>query len=307
VDGDQRRGPDRLGGLRRFAVSITLFNILGHTLFGFEQSWAQPLAALAVAYSTELLLEYLDARVKGRRPCFAGGPRRFVEFLLPAHISALAVAMLLYSNERIMPICFAAAVAIASKALLRAPLGKGTRHFLNPSNFGITVTLLIFPWVGVAPPYHFTEYLTGNWDWLLPALLLLSGTFINARFTGRLPLVAAWLGAFVLQGVLRSYAFGTPAVAALMPMTGTAFILYTFYMITDPSTTPNNPRAQVVFGVSVAATYGLLLMLHVAFTLFFALTVVTTLRGLGLYCQYVFSSQKSVETAPRTQEMLREV
>jgi hypothetical protein len=26
----------RLGGLRRFAVAITILNILGHTFFGFE-------------------------------------------------------------------------------------------------------------------------------------------------------------------------------------------------------------------------------------------------------------------------------
>ena len=53
---------DRLGGLRRFAVAITVLNILGHTFFGFEQSFAQPLVALVSAYSTELLLEFIDAR-----------------------------------------------------------------------------------------------------------------------------------------------------------------------------------------------------------------------------------------------------
>ena len=29
---------NRLGGLRRFAIAITVFNILGHTVFGFEQA-----------------------------------------------------------------------------------------------------------------------------------------------------------------------------------------------------------------------------------------------------------------------------
>src|SRR5262245_33596449 len=47
----------RLGGLRRFAVAITVLNILGHTFFGFEQSLAQPLVALATAYPLALLLE----------------------------------------------------------------------------------------------------------------------------------------------------------------------------------------------------------------------------------------------------------
>jgi hypothetical protein len=39
----------RLGGLRRFAIAISILNILGHTVLGFEQSWAQPLVALATA------------------------------------------------------------------------------------------------------------------------------------------------------------------------------------------------------------------------------------------------------------------
>src|SRR5256884_5702925 len=57
---------------------------------------------------------------------------------------------------------------ITSKALLRLP--NDQRHLFNPSNLGITVTLLAFPSVGIAPPYHFTENLTGSWDWLLPGL-----------------------------------------------------------------------------------------------------------------------------------------
>jgi hypothetical protein len=71
--------------------------------------------------------------------------------------------------------------------------------------------------------------------------------------------------------------------AALVPMTGVAFILYTFYMVTDPATTPSGRRAQIAFGLSVSAVYGLLMMTHVVFGLFFALTIVCTFRGLGMY------------------------
>jgi hypothetical protein len=273
----------RLGGLRRFAAAITILNILGHTLFGFEQSWAQPLVALATAYSTEILLELIDAWSKRRTPRFLGSVRTFIDFLLSAHISGLAVAMLLYANERLWPIAFATTTAICSKVIFRASLDNGTRHFFNPSNFGITITLLVFPWVGIAPPYHFTENLDRLGDWMLPAIIIASGTFLNARFTHRLPLIAAWLGGFTIQALVRSLIFGTPATAALLPMTGMAFILYTFYMVTDPATTPNRSRSQVAFGIGVAATYGLLVVTHVVFGLFFALTIVCALRGVSLY------------------------
>lgn len=275
---------DRLGGLRRFAIAITVLNILGHAFFGFEQALAHPLAALATAYSVELLLEFIDARCNRRALRFmGGGPRRFVEFLLSAHITGLACAMLLYANERLGPVIFASVVAICSKCLLRAPFGNSTRHFFNPSNFGITVTLLVFAWVSVAPPYQFTENMTGFGDWVLPAVIICTGTFLNARFTHRLPLIGAWLGGFVTQAALRSFFFDTPFAAGLVPMTGVAFILYTFYMITDPATTPTGRREQIVFGFSVAAVYGLLMVMHVVFGLFFALTIVCTVRGLGMY------------------------
>src|SRR5690349_14230230 len=257
---------NRLGGLRRFAVAITVLNILGHVFFGFEQSFAQPVVAVAAAYATELLLEFVDARCN-RRPLrfLGGGVEKFVDFLLSAHITGLACAMLLYANERLGPVIFASVVAICSKCLLRIPAERGTRHFFNPSNFGITVTLLSFAWVSVAPPYQFTENMTGIGDWILPAVIVCTGTFLNARFTRRLPLIAAWLGGFVAQAALRSLFFDTSFDAALVPMTGVAFILYTFYMVTDPATTPAGRRDQIAFGLSVAAIYGLLMVSHIVF------------------------------------------
>lgn len=288
---------NRLGGLRRFAVAITILNLLGHTVLGFEQSWAQPLVAVATAYCMELLLELIDARVNRRALRFAGGWRSLVDFLLSAHITGLAVSMLLYANEQLWPVAFAAAAAIGSKAIFRVPVGNGTRHFLNPSNFGISATLLLFPWVGIAPPYQFTENLRGPGDWVLPALIVLSGTFLNARFTQRLPLIAGWAGGFVAQALIRGWLFGTPLVAGLVPMTGVAFVLYSFYMVTDPATTPGEPRAQVIFGLAVAATYGALLVSHVVFGLFFGLTLVCALRGAALYAHALATAREKVEVA----------
>lgn len=294
---------DRLGGLRRFAIAITVLNILGHAFFGFEQSFAQPVVALVSAYSVELLLEVIDARCN-RRPLrfLGGGVRKFIEFLLSAHITGLACAMLLYANASLGPVVFAAVVAICSKAVLRAPAANGTRHFFNPSNFGITITLLVFSWVSVAPPYQFTENMTGFGDWILPAVIVCTGTFLNARFTHRLPLIAAWLSGFVAQAALRSLLFDTPFVAGLVPMTGVAFILYTFYMVTDPATTPAGRRDQIGFGLSVAAIYGLLMALHIVFGLFFALTIVCACRGVCAFAMRWIRGRESAlgstSTAP---------
>ena len=249
----------------------------------------------------ELLLEWIDARLHHRAACFLGGAANFINFLLSAHITGLAVAMLLYPNERLGPIIFATTVAIGSKALFRARVGNSMRHFLNPSNFGITAALLAFPWVGIAPPYHFTENLGGIGDWLLPAFIVISGTFINYRFTRKLPLIAGWLGGFGLQAWLRSLLFGNSLIAGLMPMTGVAFILFTFYMVTDPATTPTRARSQVVFGAAVALAYGVLMKTHIVFGLFFALTLVTLLRGVALYAQVQVATRATADAPPQLQ------
>jgi hypothetical protein len=273
----------RLGALRRFAVAITILNLAGHTLLGFEQSWAHLVVAVLTAYAVELSLELIDARAANRRPRCAGGVRNAIDFFLSPHITGCAVAMLLYAGGRIAPVAFAAAMAIASKALFRVPSPRGSHHFLNPSNFGITVTLLLFPDVGIAPPYQFTEYLRGPADIILPLVIIGTGSLLNGKFTHKLPLIGGWLAAFALQAVVRSYLFETSVVSALLPMTGMAFVLFTFYMVTDPATSPAAPRSQVAFGAAVAMTYGALVGVHIVFGLFFALTIVTAVRGAYLF------------------------
>jgi Na+-translocating ferredoxin:NAD+ oxidoreductase RnfD subunit len=291
---------NRLAGLRRFAVAITLLNILGHTVFGFEQSWAQPLVSLAAAYTMEIILELAGG--KNRRPR-AWLSKDTIDFLLPAHITGLAVAMLLYANDRLWPIAFASAAAIGSKAIFRVGAGSRTRHFFNPSNFGISVTLLLFPWVGIAPPYHFTENLVGVGSWILPGVIVVSGTFLNVRFTHKLPLIGTWLGGFALQALIRSWWFGTPPAAAWLPMTGVAFLLYTFYMVTDPATSPASARGQIVFGAAVACAYSVLMIAHVVFGLFFALTIVCALRGVILYWQARQAPPERVQPARKRTEV----
>lgn len=206
----------------------------------------------------------------------------WVDFLLPAHITGLALAMLLYPGDRLMPIVFASVVAISSKALLRLKVGGRSRHIFNPSNLGITVTLLAFPSVGISPPYQFTEELGGLGDWVLPGIVVVSGSFLNARFTKRWPLISAWLIGFVTQALLRHWILGSSFLAALMPMSGMAFLLFTFYMVTDPPTTPGSARGQVLFGAGIAALYGLLMAAHVVFGLFFALSIACAVRFLLL-------------------------
>jgi hypothetical protein len=273
----------RIGALARFAVAITVLNILGHTILGFEISVVQMLVCAATAYLLEIILESVGAWSESRKPAFAGGGlQRLVIFLLPAHITGLATSMLLYPGDRLWPLIFGVVVAMTSKSIFTVTVDGKRRHFLNPSNTGIATTLFLFPTVG-ALPYHFTEGISGYWDWALPALIICTGTFLNSRFTKRMPLVAAWLSGFVIQAVIRHFLYPTWLLASLAPITSVPFVLFTFYMITDPQTSPSSIRGQLVFGLSVAAVYGVLMGLHVVYMIFPALLIVCIGRGIVLY------------------------
>ena len=282
----------RLGGLSRFAAAITVLNIAGHLFLGFEQPWIVPFVALGAAYATELLGESLLAFAQHRQPRFLGSAVDLLKFLLSAHITGLATGMLLYACHALYPIAFGASLAVASKYIFRIDVGPGpdgrpsSRHVLNPSNFGITAVLLLFPTVGIAPPYQFTENTYGFVDWLLPLIIVASGSYLNARATGRIPLILSWVTAFAVLALLRGAINGTPWNAGLMPMTGFAFILFTFYMITDPATSPASIRGQITFGCAVALGYFAFMESHVVFGMFYSLTIVSAMRGLCLYAEH---------------------
>ena len=274
----------RLFALWYFTALMILWNVLGHTVLGFEQAWASPPTAIATAVGVSMFLEWVDARARGRALRFTGNAGAFLSFLPACFIPGFACGMLLYTNERLWPLVFAVVVSIGSKLVFRAPVGGGrTQHVFNPSNLGVGLTLVLLPDVSFAPPYHFTENVTGLWDLGVPILVLLSGILVHALFSGRLPLVAAWVGGVALQGQVRALLAGTPLIVPLMPMTSAAFIIFTLYMIPDPATTPLDPRRQAAFGFSVALVYGVLQRLHLVFGLFYALLVVCAVRGLALH------------------------
>ncbi|KAA8883760.1 enediyne biosynthesis protein [Nocardia colli] len=267
--------------LRNFAISLSVLNIIGYTLLGFEQPPLWPILALLASYAIDLVFEWITAWSRSTAPRFLGcGARGVYEFLLPAHITALAVNMLLYANNQFWPVLFAVAAAITSKYVFQAPFAGRMRHFMNPSNFGITMALLFFStWVSIAPPYEFGENINTMFRIAVPLVLLVAGSVINATLVGRVPLIVGWLGGFVIQALVRHAVFDVALVAALGTMTGTAFILFTNYMITDPGTTPFPARVQFMFGASVATVYGLMMAVDIVYTLFFALTLVCAIRG----------------------------
>src|SRR3954465_2354710 len=62
----------RLFALWYFTTLMIVWNVLGHTKLGFEQSWATPVVAVLTAILVSIFLDWVDARAKGRDVRFAG-------------------------------------------------------------------------------------------------------------------------------------------------------------------------------------------------------------------------------------------
>jgi len=278
-----RKKRDPRIGLRTSATFATIFTILGHTVLGFEQPVAQVFVALATGYACAFFFEWVDARANGVVPAFAGGGvRKVVDFLLPAHMTSITMSFLLYLHQRLWIMALAVALALGSKYVLRVRLNGRLQHFMNPSNFGIAVVLVVYQWTGVLP-WSFTIDLYGVWDWLLPLIIVALGIRLNLLFTGRLPTVAAWLVAFIALAFAKSLLLERPFLAELVVLTGIPMVLFTLYMITDPQTSPSRLRSQILFGAGIALAYSVLLLLRVQYTMFYAVTVICAIRGMWLF------------------------
>jgi hypothetical protein len=279
---------DPRNGLRMSATMATIFTVLGHTVFGFEQSWAQMFIALGTGYACALLFEWVDARACGDVPGYAGGGfKKVVDFLLSAHMTSITLSFLLFFNQQLWITSLAVALAIGSKYVLRVPSPTGRlQHFMNPSNFAIAVILGFYTWTGVLP-WGFTVDLHGWADAALPLIIVMLGMRLNLMFTGRLPTIASWLATFILLGYCRALFKGTGVATELVVLTGIPMVLFTFYMITDPQTSPSRLRSQIIYGSSIAACYSALLMLTVNYTMFYSVTIVCAVRGLWLLAVYL--------------------
>jgi Na+-translocating ferredoxin:NAD+ oxidoreductase RnfD subunit len=68
-------------------------------------------------------------------------------------------------------------------------------------------------------------------------------------------------------------------------------VLFTFYMITDPQTSPSRWQGQILYGSMIGWSYCVLMLMHVSYTMFYALIFTSALRGLSLWLTELQATQ----------------
>lgn len=206
-------------------ASLSFLLVFGIARLGFDQ---QP-SAVALIVGTALATQYACGRLVGL-------PR--FDPMSPL-ITGLSLSILLRAGDPAW-LAAGAALAIGSKFALRYD-GK---HIFNPANFALGALIL-----GGAPAW-ISPAQWGSATWA--AFLFLSLAILVLSRAKRADIAIAFLLAYAAILLARALYLGDPLAIPLKQMQSGALLLFAFFMISDPKTTPDTRAMRIVFAVLVA-------------------------------------------------------
>ncbi|HEX2162748.1 MAG TPA: RnfABCDGE type electron transport complex subunit D [Thermoanaerobaculia bacterium] len=161
----------------------------------------------------------------------------------------MSLALLLRTNS-VWVAALAALLAVGSKFAIRVPAASGgpPKHVFNPTNFGIAATLLLTDAAWVSP---------GQWgSAAVAAFAVACAGMLVVRRAERGDVTWAFLAAYGAVVVGRALWLGDPLSIPLHQVSNGAFLIFAFFMISDPKTTPDSRAGRILFAVLVAAGAG---------------------------------------------------
>lgn len=159
--------------------------------------------------------------------------------LRSALISGLSLSLLMRTGHPELAV-MAAVITVSSKFLLRVD----NRHVFNPTNLGLVVMMSLTDQVWVSP---------GQWGSVAFfgfVLACLGGIVVNRA--ARSDVTYAFLGFYLSIIVARTLWLGDPLSISLHQLQSGGLVLFAFFMISDPKTTPDSRAGRVAFALFVA-------------------------------------------------------
>jgi len=154
-------------------------------------------------------------------------------------ITGLSLSLLLRADAAWLPAA-AGVIAIASKFVLRID----GRHVFNPAGFAIVLLLAISDGVWISP---------GQWGasiWL--AMLVVFLAILVLQAAQRSDIALFFLGGHGALLLARAHWLGDPLAIPLHQMQSGSLLIFAFFMISDPKTTPDSRVARLFFALAVA-------------------------------------------------------
>jgi len=211
---------------RHFQIIAQIsFLCYGVLLLGWDADWKNYLAI----FSGVLLAQGLAIR-------FAGFP---IDSLKSALITGLGLSLLMKANSPWL-FLFAALMAIGMKFLTKL----NGKHLWNPANFGIVIAAALSGDAWISP---------GQWG-SSALIIFIIGTAGLAVLSNikRLETGVAFLITFAALEYVRTVLYlGWEHDVFLLKLTNGSLWLFSFFMITDPMTTPNHRKLRVTWAIAV--------------------------------------------------------
>ncbi len=199
--------------------------IFGVAALGFHIS---PLGA-ATVFATALGTQLLAGRLSGLQ--------RF-DPMSPI-ITSLSLTLLLRADSLYL-LAFAAIVAIGSKFLLRV---RG-KHVFNPANAGIVAAMAASEHAWIS---------SGQWgSAAIGAFAFCCLGFLVLTRAKRAETTLSFLLAYALLVFVRAAWLGDPSAIPLHQLQNGALLLFAFFMISDPRTSPDSAAGRILYGSLVA-------------------------------------------------------
>ena len=157
-----------------------------------------------------------------------------------ALISGLSLCLLLRTNS-ILLLIVTAVVTIASKFLIK----WNHKHIFNPTNFGIIAIIALSGEVWVSPAQWGSKLYFGF------LMACLGGMVVHRAL--RSDVSYAFICSYAAILFARAFWLGDPWAIPLKQLQSGALLLFTFFMISDPRTTPDSRAGRILFAIIVAA------------------------------------------------------
>ena len=242
------------------AAVIVSLQVLGQTAFDFKLSIAQILIALATCAVLEVGIAFRQQHV--------------IMWPASALLTGNGVAFVLrvpgtqhgdwWSTNGWWIFAGTAAVSLLSKYVIK---WRGS-HVFNPSNFGLVLCFLILG-KERAEPLDFWWGPMSPWMALALAIIVVGGLAILLRLKLIQIAIGFWVAFAAGMAVIAVTGHAMTARWHLGPVTGRYFwwilvtspevLVFMFFMITDPKTTPKGRLARLVYGVGVGLLATLLI------------------------------------------------
>jgi enediyne biosynthesis protein E5 len=198
--------------------------------FGWLDFGARPLNS-ACAIAGALLTQVICSRLTGLPATDLRSPL----------ITGLSLSLLLRADEPWVHL-LAGVIAVASKFLLRID-GK---HIWNPAGFAIVVLIYAASsHVWISP---------GSWGseiWFVALLAFFAILVLGAA--RRADIAFFFLGSHAAFLLARAWWLGDPLAIPLHQLQSGSLLIFAFFMISDPRTSPDSRLGRFIFAFSVAA------------------------------------------------------